>query len=430
MESFNNERRVQQGEDWNLDVLLSGSNREYIPFIVPMAMQNPFFTITVGSTKFEKNYRYVETWWNEYKGPKFESTVPVFYGDIVPVAPEAIDLGERLFAPTAFNYRDYTNVDRVLINQSLTPMPVNPHAFDPTITEPNTVKVGFSNNIGEFKVDEADDPKIYWYQLTDGEYYHVSYCRVASYRGLELEINTNESALKNKIVEIGYEEGTINTDFFVDRENDSKIYKYKLTGETEYRYCYFDYEDEELKDLDVSPQVMLPPVPSTDEDDPTYDDAEHPSLYYYTVNTDEIDPELMHKPYYYFYYDYSSGHPVLRDEYECTIHQNFLTEETAKWNGQNYMYQITLVDGQLMADYLEAQRSLRESEGYDLSDYPEEAESEEELNELRYKYLKARWPNTFQADIDSDSPLGTINNIIPVMAPTKLEVFNNIRRLI
>lgn len=89
MESFLNERRVQQGEDWNLDILLSQSQTEYIPFIVGKR-ENPHWVITVASTKFEKNNRYVESWWLALGSatPMFKQTTPQYIGELTK-APES-----------------------------------------------------------------------------------------------------------------------------------------------------------------------------------------------------------------------------------------------------------------------------------------------------------------------------------------------------
>lgn len=92
MESFLNERRVQQGEDWNLDILLSQSpTDEYIPFIVGKR-ENPYWVITVASTKFEKNNRYVESWWLALGSatPMFKQTTPQYIGELTK-APASIN---------------------------------------------------------------------------------------------------------------------------------------------------------------------------------------------------------------------------------------------------------------------------------------------------------------------------------------------------
>ena len=57
------------------------------------------------------------------------------------------------------------------------------------------------------------------------------------------------------------------------------------------------------------------------------------------------------------------------------------------------------------------------------SDWPDNVEEQ-------YYYVKANWPDALQPDIDVDSPLGSIEFTEPILRPTKLEVFNNIRKLI
>lgn len=248
MESFGSNRSVQQGEDWNLDITLSGSSVEYIPYIISNQRKNPFIVLTVGSTRFEKNLRYVKSWWNDVIGtlkiPTFYQTVPQYYGEV--------------------------------------------------------------DSVGDL------------------------------------------------------------------------------------------------------PSVM----------DET---AETRLLYQYTLKDDDIDPDLGHKPYYYFYFEYNSEGGVIRrvDEYECRVIFNFNSTDTAEWDGQNYLYQITLVSGELLADVL---MEIAISKGMP-SDWPDNIEEQ-------YYYVKANWPDALQPDIDVDSPLGRIESPEPILRPTKLEVFNNIRKLI
>lgn len=249
MENNGNEQFVQQGENWNLDKVLSSSNREYIPYIVSSQRANPFFVVTVASTKYEKNYRYVKSWWNspdEMKIPTFYQTVPQPYGEID---------------------------------------------------------------------SESDIPST----------------------------ATTLGDTKNK------------------------------------RY-----------------------------------------LYQYTLKSDSIDPALGHKPYYYFYYDFTNnneGRLVLG--YECKITFNFLSKDTAEWTGQNYLYQITLVSGEMMEDTL---TSIYRDKGAP-SDWPE-------TKEAQYNYVKIQWPDELQPDIDIDSPLGRIDIPEPILPPTTLYVQNNLRNLI
>lgn len=246
MESFGHERRVRQGEDWNLDITLSASNREYIPFIVSSQRNNPFFVVTIASTKYEKNFRYVRSWWNSVDNlniPTFYQTTPRYYGE-------------------------------------LSELPTDPSAIE------------------------------------------------------------GESA------------------------------------ETRY-------------------------------------------LYQYTLASDAIDITVGHKPYYYFYFDYSGETPVRIDNYSCRLRFNFPSSVTAEWTGQNYLYQITLVSGQLMQDRLN-----------EIYDFYKPVDWPKDNIEAQYKYVKIQYPKELQPDIDIDSPLGYIEIPEPILQPTKLEVFNNLRTLI
>jgi hypothetical protein len=83
MQTYENERVIQQGEDWNLDIRLSQSIGEYIPYVISSEREHPHFVLTVASTKFEKNHRYVESWWQEIPDtqPRFYETVPFYVGE-------------------------------------------------------------------------------------------------------------------------------------------------------------------------------------------------------------------------------------------------------------------------------------------------------------------------------------------------------------
>lgn len=288
MESFGNEREVQQGEDWNLDILVSASNTEYIPYIITKDRTNPFFVITVASTKFEKNLRYVKSWWNSPLSglepiPTFSDTVPRYYGEL----------------------------------------------------------------------DDVDD--------------------------------------------------------YGDLSSD-------------------DYHE------------LLPTEPSDDEADPTYGDRLTPRLYQYTVESEDKDIALGHKPYHYFYFKYNDDSVERIDEYNCYIRQNFKSKDTAEWGSQNYLYQITLVDGYLMKDVLNNEYTIHLDplDPLALKDWPLDENGNWEttddtpinLVKARYEYVKVRWPDELQPDIDYDSPLGFIQVPEPILPPTKLTVRNNLRRLI
>ncbi len=94
-----NEIEIQQGEDWNLDLLLSATSSEYIPYIISNQRQNPMFVITISSSQFDKQNRYRGSWWNDLIAdgtPTFYSTTPYYVGeytssDSIPSIPPTIN---------------------------------------------------------------------------------------------------------------------------------------------------------------------------------------------------------------------------------------------------------------------------------------------------------------------------------------------------
>ena len=137
----------------------------------------------------------------------------------------------------------------------------------------------------------------------------------------------------------------------------------------------------------------------------------------------------------------------------------FRSEITSQWGSQNYQYQITLVDTISMADYInlahETYPNLNWPFWPDRSDTewikPErlDTETSEEYNnrvelswvEFRnsqimvyvdelFKFIKTNIPDWFQADIDADAPVGYIDVPQVILAPTKLQVNNNLRTII
>lgn len=258
METFLNQIRIQQGEDWSLDKIISQSQSEYIPFIVSKRA-NPYFVITVASTKYEKNNRYVESWWLKYDGPMFVQSTPYYVGELS--------------------------------------------------AHPTT-------------------------------------------------------------------------------------------------------------------KSSLPGISSHS----AYD-----CLYQYTLSTDDIDSELQHKPYYYVYFDENN---TLHFDYECRIVFNLTTKNsgagTSNWGSQNYLYQITLVDGEKMIDTIRSAKDAHPELNW-REDWPEDDLLEEWLQSTQkdvFNFIKSRIPNYFQTDIDWDSPLGQIWVPKSILAPTKLQVDNNLRKIL
>lgn len=375
MLSYNNERQVQQGEDWNLDILLSASDKEYIPYLVSSQRANPFFVVTVASTKFEKNLRYVESWWNdikngEYKIPLFYQTVPQYYGEFTTTSREE--------AVTSGIARIYNLGE---INEILTASIVFTYTAKTEYRYINDGKTCVSVDGGKINFD------------------YVSH--------------TNSTITQS---EYSY---------------DRRIYKYTLPDDITEHYFTYDYIHMEPIFTDNFAEAVKFKLPTLPVGNATDDHPDRRLLYYYTIETEEIDPTTGHKPYHYFYFEYEPDPEVASkfnvkriDDYECHVRFNFNSEITAKWGGQNYMYQITLVSGISMEEKLQQIFDVKEALGEITQDqWPTTIEE-------KYKLVKLMWPKELQPDIDATSPLGKIEHPEPILPPTKLEVFNNLRTLI
>ena len=187
-------------------------------------------------------------------------------------------------------------------------------------------------------------------------------------------------------------------------------------------------------------------------------DAPMQALYRYTKVGDKVDLELGHKPYYYVYFTEEDPNEP-NHNYECVIRMQFQSEETANWGSQNYLYQITLVDTISMGDWINLAKESNptlawpewvtrdnqdwtkplqelEEDEQDYLDRVEESWREfrngwilDNINVL-FPFIKERLPNWFQPDIDIDAPVGRIDIPQVILAPTKLQVNNNLRRII
>jgi hypothetical protein len=137
----------------------------------------------------------------------------------------------------------------------------------------------------------------------------------------------------------------------------------------------------------------------------------------------------------------------------------FTSGETRLWEGQNYLYQITLVDtlsmGDLIGEAHEAYPDLQWIDWVEITDpdWDRPVQSVGESNEdyairldaswkefrnawiqdnidVLFPFVKARIPGWFQTDIDVESPVGSVNNPQVILAPTKLTVNTNLRKVI
>ena len=251
METYGNDIEIQQGENFNMDVILTASNLEYIPFIVSSERKNPYFVITIASTKYEKNMRYVDSWWNDLLTtealPTFYQTTPVYLGELE-TTPSTVD-----------------DIKRIL----------------PNINESSTIRYLYQYTLTSDSFDEEVGHKPYHYVyfdytsgITTARYDYE--CRVI--QNFKSDITrlwgaqnymyqiTLVSGKTNKevILDIYKEYGTTHPDFPIPKKEDGTLYTaYEQWGDQENEYIAAAYKYIKRQ----WPSLLQPDI---DEDSPLY----------------------------------------------------------------------------------------------------------------------------------------------------------------
>lgn len=84
--------QVERGESWSYDVYFQ--NRDGSPFIVSSQLQNAYILVTVASSKYTQNGRYIANFWNKVSDgyPTFYSTqVFELTGETIPTPQDGLD---------------------------------------------------------------------------------------------------------------------------------------------------------------------------------------------------------------------------------------------------------------------------------------------------------------------------------------------------
>lgn len=490
MDSFGNRIEIQQGEDWNLDILVSASNREYIPFIVSSERRNPYFVLTVASTKYEKNMRYVASWWNEPEGkivgdslPTFYQTTPVDIG-VLSTAPtssfqpedipeeyqtdesaekrylyqymlESEEVDEKVgHRPYHYLYFEYPEVTGRLVERWRTRFPagslsnVSKIFFGVDSRELHDSIVNSSPSSFSRVVDVGVTPEdnVKAYLTAEGVLYILTsdfntplvfpencYSMLDNSRITEVNFNntdlskvTNMSAMFLLCANLKFANlAGVHID---NCENMDRLF----TGCTSLQRIYVNdtflaQVKEKLGNNTLSNKGMFYQCPQYDNPNgyltgrdgywtseknlqySTVSNLPYEEIYACTTYADDTSLE--------------GNVPICHvDDYECYIRFNLDSDITEEWNGQDYKYAITLVDGPTLVDTLQT-IAMANNGGVLPDDYPTSLKAQ-------YKYVKIKYPNQLGTDIDVTSPIGKIEHPEPILTPTDLIVYNNLRKLI
>lgn len=97
MKTFNNEIIIQQGESFTMDKYIE--NMDGSPYIISNQLKNPYFLLTVSTSKYAQSNRYIKNYWLSLKDfPRFYLTKPV---DL-----QSIKTGPNVSTPA---YSDFPN---------------------------------------------------------------------------------------------------------------------------------------------------------------------------------------------------------------------------------------------------------------------------------------------------------------------------------
>lgn len=76
MKTLNNILVVHRNETFTLDKIVQ--NKDGSPYIISAELENPYWLLTVSSTRYDQKDRYIQNWWLDLsKYPRFVSTTPI-----------------------------------------------------------------------------------------------------------------------------------------------------------------------------------------------------------------------------------------------------------------------------------------------------------------------------------------------------------------
>jgi hypothetical protein len=91
-----NEMTIIKGETFTIDRTIV--NRDGSPFIVSSEYNNPYLLLTVSSTRYSQEDRYVANWWLDLTDlPRFKSTVPIQIDEFSTTKTTEDEPGENLY---------------------------------------------------------------------------------------------------------------------------------------------------------------------------------------------------------------------------------------------------------------------------------------------------------------------------------------------
>lgn len=112
MKTLNNEIIIQQGESFTMDKYIE--NMDGSPYIISNRLENPYFLVTVSTSKYAQSNRYIKNYWLSLKDfPRFYLTKPIDLQSIK-TGPDSSDAAYSDFPngiPTGYINGEYVKFD-------------------------------------------------------------------------------------------------------------------------------------------------------------------------------------------------------------------------------------------------------------------------------------------------------------------------------
>lgn len=162
MKTLNNILVVHRNETFTLDKIVQ--NRDCSPYIVSAALENPYWLLTVSSTRYDQKDRYIQNWWLDLSDyPRFVFTNPI---DL-----KSFKVSNEADAVSAFSsFSDVTSlssfVGTYLNGQQITKMEANDFVYYLEDDNNNKEYKYWSTNINGWQKYECRIVKLFQQEIT------------------------------------------------------------------------------------------------------------------------------------------------------------------------------------------------------------------------------------------------------------------------
>lgn len=162
MKTLNNILVVHRNETFTLDKIVQ--NRDGSPYIVSAKLENPYWLLTVSSTRYDQKDRYIQNWWLDLSDyPRFVFTNPI---DL-----KSFKVSDEADAASAFSsFSDVTSlssfVGKYLNGQQITEMEANDFVYYLEDDSNNKEYKYWSTNTDDWQKYECRIIKLFQQEIT------------------------------------------------------------------------------------------------------------------------------------------------------------------------------------------------------------------------------------------------------------------------